>query len=224
MTVFAYGARRLPRNLALALFAFLATPALAEVKILALGDSLTAGYGLPADQGFVPRLQAWLAANGAPDVTILNAGVSGDTTAGGLARIDWALGDDPDAVIVELGANDLLRGLDPGAARQNLDAILTAIDKRGLPVLLAGVPVPPNYGEDYQAAFKAIYPDLAKKHDAILYRSFLAGMGKGRNMFEVMRLMQGDGLHPNAAGVEAIVEDIGPVVLELVAEARKGKT
>lgn len=222
MTALAYGARRSLRNLALVGTAFLATPALAEVKILALGDSLTAGYGLPPEQGFVPRLGAWLAAHGAPDVTVINAGVSGDTTAGGLARIDWALGDDPDAVIVELGANDLLRGLDPGTTRANLDAILNAIGKRDLPVLLAGVPVPPNYGEDYRAAFKAIYPDLAEKHGAILYRSFLAGMGKGRNMFEVMQLMQDDGLHPNAQGVEAIVEDIGPVVLKLVAEAREG--
>ena len=144
MTALAYGARRSLRNLALVGTAFLATPALAEVKILALGDSLTAGYGLPPEQGFVPRLGAWLAAHGAPDVTVINAGVSGDTTAGGLARIDWALGDDPDAVIVELGANDLLRGLDPGTTRANLDSILNAIGKRDLPVLLAGVPVPPS--------------------------------------------------------------------------------
>ncbi|MER2510565.1 MAG: arylesterase [Amaricoccus sp.] len=221
MTVFAYGATRPLRNLAIVALTLLATPALAEVKILAFGDSLTAGYGLPAEQGFVPRLQAWLAAHGAPDVTVINAGVSGDTTAGGLARIDWALGDDPDAVILELGANDLLRGLDPAAARTNLDGILNAIGKRDLPVLLTGVPVPPNYGEAYRAAFKAIYPDLAEEHGAILYRSFLAGMGKGRSMFEVMRLMQGDGLHPNAAGVDAIVEGIGPAVLDLLAEVRK---
>ncbi len=221
MTVFAYGATRPLRNLAVVALALLAAPALAEVRILAFGDSLTAGFGLPVEQGFVPRLQDWLAAHGAPDVTVINAGVSGDTTAGGLARIDWALGDDPDAVILELGANDLLRGLDPAAARANLDGILTAIGKRGLPVLLTGVPVPPNYGEAYQAAFKAIYPDLAREHGAILYRSFLAGMGQGRSMFEVMRLMQGDGLHPNAEGVDAIVEGIGPSVLDLIAEARK---
>lgn len=219
----AYGAIPGLRNLAVALLLLLAAglPAAAGIRILAFGDLLTAGFGLPPDQGFTAQLQAWLAAHGAQDVTVINAGVSGDTTAGGRARIDWALGDDPDAVIVELGANDLLRGLDPGAAKDNLAAILTAIDKRNLPVILTGVPVPPNFGAEYRDAFKAIYPDLAEQYGAILYPSFFAGLGQGRSIPQIMRLFQGDGLHPNAEGVAAIVDDIGPVVLDLVAEARK---
>ena len=206
--------------LALALLLAGAGAAVAEVRILAFGDSLTQGFGLPEDQGFVPQLQAWLRANGAPDAVVINAGVSGDTTAGGLARIDWALGDDPDAVIVELGANDMLRGLDIEEMRANLEGILAAIEARGLPMILAGLPAPPNYGEDYRKAFKAMFRDLAKRHGAIYYNSFLAGMGEGRNMFQVMRLMQSDGLHPNADGVEAIVAHIGPVVLDLIGRAR----
>jgi len=206
--------------LALALLLAGAGAAVAEVRILAFGDSLTQGFGLPEDQGFVPQLQDWLRANGAPDAVVINAGVSGDTTAGGLARIDWALGDDPDAVIVELGANDMLRGLDIEEMRANLEGILAAIEARGLPMILAGLPAPPNYGEDYRKAFKAMFRDLAKRHGAIYYNSFLAGMGEGRNMFQVMRLMQSDGLHPNADGVEAIVAHIGPVVLDLIGRAR----
>lgn len=124
-------------------------------------------------------------------------------------------------MIVELGANDLLRGLDPGAAKDNLAAILAAIDKRKLPAILAGVPVPPNFGAEYRDAFKAIYPDLAKQYGAILYPSFFAGLGEGRSIPQIMLLFQGDGLHPNAQGVAAIVDNIGPVVLDLVAQARK---
>ncbi len=214
--------RRTIRNLGLALAATLALAgtAAAEVRILAFGNSLTAGYGLPQNQGFVPQLQAWLHAHGAADVTVVNGGVSGDTSAGGLARIDWALGDDIDGVIVELGANDMLRGLDTGAMRQNLDGILTAIDRHKLPALLAGLPAPPNYGPEYRRAFKATFRDLAAQHDAIYVSSFLGGMGQGRSMRQVMALIQPDGLHPNAAGVAANVEAIGPAVLKLVAQAR----
>jgi acyl-CoA thioesterase-1 len=150
----------------------------------------------------------------------VNAGVSGDTTQGGLARIDWSLTDDVDGVIVALGGNDLLRGIDPAITGANLDGILTAIEAKGLPMILAGLPAPPNYGEDYRRAFKAMYRDLAEEHGAIYYGSFLAGMGQGRSVREIMRLMQPDGIHPNAAGVQAIVDHIGPVVLELAAEAR----
>ena len=152
-----HAARCATSPLAAAALLALAGSAAADVRILAFGDSLTAGYGLPEADGFVPQLQAWLHANGAPDVTVINAGVSGDTTAGGLARIDWTLGDPVDGVIVELGANDMLRGLDMGAMRKNLDGILTAIDAKGLPVLLAGLPAPPNYPEDYRKAFKAAF-------------------------------------------------------------------
>jgi acyl-CoA thioesterase-1 len=197
-----------------------AAPGLAEVRILAFGDSLTAGYGLSEEEGFVPQLEAWLQAHGAPDVTVVNGGVSGDTSAGGLARIGWALDGDVDGVIVALGANDMLRGLDAGAMRDNLDAILDAVDARGLPALLAGLPAPPNYGPEYRKAFKAAFRELAAEHDASYVCSFLGGMS-GRGVREVLRLMQDDGMHPNARGVAANVEAIGPAVLELVERARR---
>lgn len=225
----AYGARQRVRNLVLAvllaagtLAAAGASPAAAEVRILALGDSLTAGYGVPDGKGFVPQLQAWLRQNGVPDAVVVNAGVSGDTTAGGLARIDWALTDDIDAVIVELGANDMLRGVDPAVTRANLDGILDAIDAKGLPMILAGLPAPPNYGEAYRKAFRANFRSLADEHGAIFYPSFFRGLGDGRSVPQIMRLFQSDGLHPNPEGVAAIVADIGPVVLKLVDAADRG--
>jgi acyl-CoA thioesterase I len=217
-----YGARRRGSNLAAALAAAtaLATlPAAAETRIAALGDSLTQGYGLPEEAGFVPQLEAWLRENGAGYVTVINAGVSGDTTSGGRARVDWVLADEPDAVIVALGGNDLLRGLDPAQARANVDEILSAIAARDLPVLLAGLPAPGNYGEDYREAFDEIWPDLAARYDAILYPNFLAGIADGLDDARVRGLMQEDGIHPNAAGVQAMVEHIGPLVLELVDRA-----
>ncbi len=191
-----------------------------EVTILAFGDSLTQGYGLPEAQGFVPQMQAWLAENGDGDIRLINGGVSGDTTAGGLARISWSLTEDVDAVIVALGGNDVLRGLEPEQIRANIDGILTEIAARGLPVLLAGLPAPKNYGAEYEAAFRDLFPELARKHGALHYRSFLAGMGEGRNVVQVMLLMQGDGIHPNARGVEAIVDHMGPSVLDLAERAR----
>ena len=196
-------------------------PAAAEIRILAFGDSLTAGFGLPERRGFVPELEAWLHANGAPDVTVVNAGVSGETTADGLARIGRDLTPDIDGVIVELGANDVLRGIDPRVTRRNLDGILEAIDARRLPAIVAGIPAPPNYDDARRKAFKAVFRDVAAEHGAIYYGSFLAGMGQGRSIPEIMRLMQRDGIHPNRAGVAAIVDHIGPVVLELVAVARQ---
>lgn len=222
----AYGARLRIGNgvialgLAIGLGPIAAGAAAAETRILAFGDSLTAGYGLPEEEGFTPRLTRWLRDNGVPDAVVINAGVSGDTTAGGLARIDWALAEPAGAVIVELGANDMLRGLDPGQARENLDAILGKIQAKDLPILLAGVPVIGNYGPDYQATFTAIYPDLAAKYDAILYPSFFAGLTEGRDTAAARKLIQQDGLHPNAEGVEAIVGNIGPVVLDLVARTK----
>jgi len=218
-----YGVRSVAAKLAAALLALLALAggAAAEVRILAFGDSLTAGYGVPDGEGFVPRLDAWLAAHGAADVVVVNGGVSGDTSAGGLARIDWALEDDVDGVIVELGANDMLRGIDPGVTRANLDGILTAIEAEGLPAILAGMPAPANYPEDYRKAYKGMFRELAAEHGAIYYSSFFGGLGQGRSIREIMRLFQSDGLHPNPDGVQAIVDHIGPVVLELVAEARE---
>ncbi len=185
------------------------------MQIAAFGDSLTAGYGLPQDEGFPAQLEAWLLAQGA-DVEVLNAGVSGETTAGGLARIDWALTPEIDGVIVELGANDLLRGLPPEAARKNLDGIMSIIAERDLPSLLAGMPAPQNYGADYKQAFDAIYVDLADQYDAIYYRNFLQGIGEAGDLAAIGALMQSDGLHPNKEGVAKVVAHIGPLVLELI--------
>ncbi len=188
----------------------------AEIVIAALGDSLTQGYGLPEEDGFVPQLERWLHAHGASDARLINAGVSGDTSAGGRARIAWTLADAPDALIVTLGGNDLLRGIDPAATRANLDAILSETAARNLPVLLVAMPAPGNYGPEYKAAFDAIYPELAEKHGSLLYPDFLAPLGD-RSAPETLRpFMQEDFLHPNAKGVSIIVEAIGPRVLELI--------
>ncbi|MEM8570464.1 MAG: arylesterase [Pseudomonadota bacterium] len=194
--------------------------AAAEVRLLAFGDSLVQGYGLPAEEGFVPQLSAWLAANGASDVDVINGGVSGDTTAGGLARISWALSETPDAVIVELGANDMLRGLPLDELRSNLDGILSIIAAENLPVLLVSVPSIANYGPDYEAEYREIYADLADTYGALFYPNFFAGITEGRTLQEAQALMQPDGIHPNADGVRANVELIGPSVLELVTRAR----
>jgi len=195
---------------------FASAPALAEtLQIAAFGDSLTAGYGVLPEDSFPAQLEAWLQDKGR-DVEVLNAGVSGETTAGGLARIDWALTDGLDGVIVELGANDLLRGLSPEAARDNLDGIMKAIAARDLPSLLAGMPAPQNYGADYKQAFDAIYVDLAAEYDAIYYRNFLQGIGEAGDLAAIGALMQSDGLHPNKEGVARVVDHIGPLVLELV--------
>lgn len=178
-------------------------PAAAAIRLAALGDSLTAGYGLPAADAFPVRLQQALAAAGY-DVTIANFGVSGDTTAGGLARLGAVLAAKPDGVIVELGANDMLRGLDPETARANLDAILQRITAAGLPVMLCGMRAARNYGADYAAAYDAIYPALAKKYDAVLYPFFLDGVTGAPG------LTLPDGLHPSVDGVAAIVARILP--------------
>lgn len=186
-------------------------------EVVALGDSLTAGYGLPEGEGFVPQLQAWLHAQGS-DAVVTNAGVSGDTSAGGLARLDWSLTPGTDALIVALGGNDLLRGLDPAATRANLDAILGQARARGLPVLLIGLPGPANFGPDWKAEFDAIFPDLAAKHGALLEPDFLAALG-GPDPEALRPLMQADAIHPNAEGVRRIVARIGPRVLELLKPA-----
>ncbi len=199
----------------------LALPVAAEpVRVVALGDSLTAGYGLPDGQGFVPQLQDWLDANGV-DATIVNAGVSGDTTAGGLARLDWALDAETDAMIVALGGNDLLRGLPPATSRDNLAAILDRVaGERGLPVLLIGLDAPGNYGAGYEAAFDAMYPDLARRYDALLEPNFLGPLIEGNDIATARtRYLQSDGLHPNREGVARIVDAFGPKVAELVGRA-----
>ena len=179
-------------------------------RLLVLGDSLTAGYGLPKNQAFPARLEAALRAAGV-DVNVIDAGVSGDTSAGGLARLDWALGNpSPGYAIVELGANDGLRGLPPAAMEQNLDAIVTRLKGRGVRVLLTGMRAPPNLGRDYVAEYEAVFPRLARKHETVLYPFFLDGIATDP------ALNQGDGLHPNAAGVDEIVRRILPAVRQLL--------
>lgn len=190
------------------------------MTIAALGDSLTQGYGLMEQDGFVPQLQAWLTAHGA-DVQVVNAGVSGDTTAGGLSRVAWTLTPEVDALIVALGGNDLLRGIPPEVSRANIDGILTAADEAGVEVLLVGMQAPTNYGPDYKAAFDAIYPDMAAAHDDALFPSFFEGLlTQGDLQSARAQYMQADGIHPNPEGVALIVEAMGPAVLELIAATR----
>lgn len=185
------------------------------ITIVAFGDSLTQGYGLPEADGFVPQMQAWLDGQGA-DVHLINAGVSGDTTAGGLARIAWTLDENVDAVIVALGGNDLLRGIFPDTSRANLEGILVVISDQGLPMMLVGLPAPSNYGPEFKDEFDAIYPMLAAKYETIHYPFFFDGLGE--DTAEMLTLMQADGKHPNAEGVAKIVDHMGPVVLELIAK------
>jgi acyl-CoA thioesterase-1 len=196
----------------------LAAPAWAEpVTVVALGDSLTAGYGLPDGEGLVPQLQAWLAAAG-QEVVIVNAGVSGDTTAGGRARLDWSLTPDTDALIVALGGNDMLRGIDPAEARANLDAILATATARGLPVLLVGLAAPGNYGPDYKAAFDAAYAELAAEHGALLLPDLFAPFrAEAADPAALARYFQPDGIHPSREGVARIVAALGPQVIALLA-------
>jgi acyl-CoA thioesterase-1 len=186
------------------------------IRILALGDSLVAGYGLPAEQGFVPQLQAALKKIGI-EAKVLQGGVSGDTSAGGRARLAWALKAKPDVAIVELGGNDGLRGLEPRQTRANLDAILRQLKAAKVPVLLAGMLAPPNLGKEYGNEFNAVFPALAKKHGVMLYPFFLDGVAAKPS------LNQPDGIHPNAQGVKIIAARIAPYVKRLIARARKGE-
>jgi acyl-CoA thioesterase-1 len=179
------------------------------LTILAFGDSLVAGFGLGSRDGFTAKLEAALKAKGV-EARVVNAGLSGDTSAGGLARLDWALEPKPDFAIVELGANDGLRGLDPAQTRANLDAILAKLKAKGVPVLFAGMYAPPNMGPDYGKAFNALYPELAKKHGLLFYPFFLDGVAADPS------LNQPDGIHPNGKGVDIIVARMLPHVLKLV--------
>jgi acyl-CoA thioesterase-1 len=178
-------------------------------EIVAFGDSLTAGLGLPPDASFPARLEARLRADGI-EARVVNAGVSGDTTAAGLARLDWALADKPEVVILELGANDALRGIDPATVRGNLDKIIAKVQASGAKLLLTGMRAPPNWGEEYQHDFDRIYPELARAHNVPLYPFFLDGVAMQPE------LNQPDGLHPNERGVGAVVDQIAPVVARLI--------
>jgi acyl-CoA thioesterase-1 len=185
----------------------------APLKVVAFGDSLTAGYGLPAKDAFPAKLERALKAKGVK-VEIENAGVSGDTSSGGLSRLDWSIPDGTDGVILELGANDMLRGIDPAVTRKSLDAILAKLKERNIAVLLCGMRAAPNMGVNYADAFDTIYEDLAKKYDAVFYPFFLDGVAAQS------KLALRDGVHPNAAGVDAIVAGILPKAEELIARLR----
>jgi acyl-CoA thioesterase-1 len=184
------------------------------LKVVAFGDSLTAGYGLPAQDTFPARLERALKNKG-HNVEIENAGASGDTASGGLSRLDWSIQDGTDAVIVELGANDMLRGVDPKVTRQALDDILARLKARNIPVLLAGMRAAPNMGAEYGGAFESIFDDLAKKYDVVFYPFFLDGVAAQTTL--ALR----DGMHPNAAGVETIVNGILPKAEELIARVKE---
>lgn len=215
-----YGVRRRVSNLLVLLFFPLAATAQDRVDILAYGDSLTQGYGLLEQEGFVPQLRAWLAERG-HNVRVVNAGVSGDTTAGGAARIDWSLTDDIDAAIVTLGGNDLLRGIEPSSARANIRTILEATQKADVSVLLVGMEAPGNYGPDYKADFDSIYPDLSQEFGTLYYESFFKALTEnGDTPAELGAFMQSDGIHPNGKGVARIVEGIGPSVEALISNTK----
>nr|WP_207797044.1 arylesterase [Shimia abyssi] len=201
---------------ALGLGLFLCGTAIAEpVVVAALGDSLTHGYGLALEDGFVPQLQGWLNAQGA-EVRLINAGVSGDTTQGGLARVDWTLTPDVEALIVALGGNDVLRAFDPALSRSNLAGIIEAAQAKGVEVMLVGMTAPLNYGAEYKAAFDGMYPDLANEYETLLAPDFFAGL-RDVAPDDLPGVMQGDGLHPNSDGVTRIVDALGPHVLRLIA-------
>ena len=187
-----------------------------KLTILAFGDSLVHGYGLPAGEPFPAQLQARLHEAGYDDVEVVNAGSSGDTSKAGRARLDWVLQGDVDAAIVVLGANDALRGIDPAVTRENLDAILATLDDKGIATLLAGMKAPRNMGAEYVEAFDSLYTALAEKHGVVFYPFFLKGVAQRPE------LNQSDGIHPNAEGVAVIVDTILPKVRELIARARDG--
>ena len=196
---------------------FFAFPAIADpIQVVAFGDSLTQGYGLQVKDGFVPQLRAWADAQGL-EVALSNAGVSGDTTAGGLSRVAWTLTPDVEAMIVTLGGNDVLRGIDPAVSRANLHGILSEAKAADVTVLLIGMKAPGNFGPDYKAEFDSMYPELAEEFNAVFLDSFFAGLGDAINdPVALGPYMQGDAIHPNADGVALIVQGVGPKLVELL--------
>ncbi|GGA19036.1 arylesterase [Neptunicoccus cionae] len=213
---YGYGVPRVLRNTALAVM--LSTGALhaQQSTILALGDSLTAGYGLPREQGFVPQLANWLGQQGV-DVKLINAGVSGSTTAGGLSRVGWSLSDDVDGMIVALGGNDYLRGIDPKSSRENLDRILAKGQEAGVQMLLVGIIAGGNFGAEYKREFNDMYEELAAKYKIPLIPDFYTGLkAAAKTQSGMAQYMQPDGIHPNRQGVAEIIPAIGPEVYRLV--------
>lgn len=201
-------------GLALLLAALSHNPVVAEpVKILAFGDSLTAGYGLPEAETLTAQLSQALAKMGRA-AAVINGGVSGDTTAGGVSRIDWALADQPKVMILALGGNDMLRGIDPASTRSNLDAVITKAQAAGVEIVLAGMLAPPNLGTEYKDAFDALYPELAQAHD-LLFLPFLL-----QDVAQDPALNQADGLHPNGEGVAIMVRNLLPLVTEAMDRAQ----
>jgi acyl-CoA thioesterase-1 len=199
---------------ALLALSFAASAHAAPIRILALGTSLTQGLGLPPGTELTALLEARLKAKGI-DATVINAGVSGDSTAGGLARLDWSLADNPHAAIVELGSNDALRGIAPQETEKSLSAILSKLQGRHIPVLLLGMKAPRNLGPEYDAAFDAIYPKLAKKYDTLFYPFVLDGVAMNA------KLNQADGIHPNPAGEKIIADRLFPDVLLLARKVKR---
>jgi len=217
-----YGARAGLRNLSFALVLGSSAVSAETVTVAALGDSLTAGFGVLPGRGFVPQLETWLKAQGR-DVKVINAGVSGDTTQGGLSRLEWTLTPEVDALIVNLGGNDILRGLDPALAKRNLETILTRAADQNLETMLIGLRAVRNYGPEYKAEFDAIYPDLAATYRPIFVPNFFAPLAPEGSSTIDSSLMQLDGIHPNGKGVKRIVEAIGPQVLELLDRVENGR-
>ena len=189
------------------------------LEILAFGDSLTAGYGLPLGEGFTDQLEVWLNVHSVKPVKVINGGVSGDTSTGGRARLDWALspikGGRPDLVILELGANDALRGVSPDVTRENIDAMVKRLAEGNIPVLIAGMLATPSWGPEYGKAFDSIFPEMAAKYNVPLYPFFLDGVATDP------ALNQADGLHPTKEGVAVIIEKMGPTILEALSHRRE---
>lgn len=205
-----YGLGRGLVNAAVLLLGLAAPAAAAEIKLLVLGDSLTAGWGLARYDGFPRQLERALKAKGR-DVRVIDAGVSGDTTAGGAARVEWALAEAPQAAIVAIGGNDGLRGLVPATTKANMETIAGVLEKRGVKILIAGMKAPPNLGREYGAEFEAVFTDIAAKHRALLYPFFLEGVAANPT------LNLPDGIHPTPQGVAIMVERILPLVERLLA-------
>lgn len=221
---FTYGACARASKMGLAAVWLFGSSVTAEpVEILALGDSLTAGYGLPEPEGFVQQMQTWLTQRG-HEVTLVNAGVSGDTTAGGLSRVEWSLTPHTDALLVALGGNDLLRGLPPEVVRTNINAILEIADQSNLQIMIVGMTAPGNYGADYKRDFDSIYPQAAQAYDAIYHESFFQGLlGDSTDPASIREYLQPDGIHPNAEGVTKIVDEMGPSIEKLILKIQGGR-